>query len=237
MISPSTHSIWMRKSLLLRHCILTPRRLPRHQNTPISAAGYIQQYWSIRKNLKEWFVHMSIGRNHCPHSWNEIRPVQHFDQCMASFTFAWLLSKVLCSIMSKLYVSHTVILLRLNRPFFHTAIYILWCLKWNSGHLTARLPPTFCCSVQSSFILDMVGIDLGLGDNVTSVHICTSYFISGYPMAEEERWKTWRYWNLAKSHSSTMWQHCLVGFRYSAFCGIAQGEMWHRLGATGRIWG
>lgn len=171
LISPSTHSKWMRKSLLLRHCILTPRRLPRHQNTPISAAGYIQQYWSIRKNLKEWFVHMSIGRNHCPHSWNEIRPVQHFDQCMASFTFAWLLSKVLCSIMSTLYVSHTVILLRLNRPFFHTAIYILWCLKWNSGHLTARLPPTYCCSVQSSFILDMVGIDLGLGDNVTSVHI------------------------------------------------------------------
>lgn len=73
--------------------------------------------------------------------------------------------------MSTLYVSHTVILLRLNRPFFHTAIYILWCLKWNSGHLTARLPPTYCCSVQSSFILDMVGIDLGLGDNVTSVHI------------------------------------------------------------------
>lgn len=190
LISPSTHSKWMRKSLLLRHCILTQRRLPRHQNTPISAAGYIQQYWSIRKNLKEWFVHMSIGRNHCPHSWNEIRPVQHFDQCMASFTFAWLLSKVLCSIMSTLYVSHTVILLRLNRPFFHTAIYILWCLKW-----------AFNCPPATHLLLQCtVQLYSWHGGNRPgswrqcnfSAHI-TSYFISGYPMAEEERWKTWRY--------------------------------------------
>lgn len=52
-VPPATHSRLMGiYLLLLSFCVLMARRLPHHPNTLISAASYIRQCWSIRKNCQ-----------------------------------------------------------------------------------------------------------------------------------------------------------------------------------------